>query len=209
MDKPPSPDTFDMLKSPPPIAEYRNYHGGFNKTIHAGYFTDYPNLTFHFPPMKFDTHQMAQTQEGWTIKIKQKSRYSRPRISVYNNAGFGFTLRVVGKDYTSAYEIFREINRTYRIEQSEHANINKVPAPIIKQVTCTRYVDRYVPMKVDLHTAIQNEIEATMARLKDWRPDKPFMENVIPIEEFLDKLVEKPKKEPISMEEMERKIAAM
>lgn len=185
----------------------RNYHGGLTAEIVGAHMRDYPCLFFLFPPIKFDTHEMSHTMDGWKIQIKQKSQYSRPTIRIINNAGFGLTLRIRGRYYPTVYDMLNEVNLTYpQIQPGLERSINQVPKPEKRVVEKIVWRDRYIPNKIQSVTeAMENEIHDTVMRMGDWRPDKPDMENVILIDGYL----EKPKKDPISIDELERKIAGM
>jgi hypothetical protein len=191
------------------LVPIHNHARGINTIVLWGDFTSLPPLSFRFPPIEFTTHQMANTQEGWRIKIKQKSDRSRPIVTLMNNANFGLRLRIQAGYYPSVAAVFREVQRQYMIERSEHSNINMVPKTRIVTETVVRLVDRFVPIRQTITDAMRQETVETYRRLGNWRPGKPSLHNVISLEEFIEKLDKLPQKNPISAEEWEAKVAKM
>lgn len=195
-------DTFEPIESP--WRQVKNHQNGFYAEINR--FKIFPRLIFHFSPVMIDTHTLEK-YAGWVMRIKQKSKYSRPRIALFNADGFGFRIRIKARVYHSINEIFLQILKEYKIEASDYCNLRTVREQVVYD-RIIEYKDRFIPTDA-FDVAIQKEIEATKSRLGDWRPDKPSMENIIPMEEYLANLSESPKYPLVSSEELERKIAAL
>lgn len=188
----------------------RNHRGGMQGYVESSQFLNFPQIRFSFPPMWFDTHQMAKHE--WRMNIRQKSSWSRPYISLFNKQKFGIRIRLSARFYNSIEDIFIGIQNDYRIESSGESTftVGTVAKTVLVPTYKTTYVDRHIPNTITLNDLIEKEIEDTRERLGGWRPAPPSLENVINFEEYVENLPEPSHIDDDEiLRELELKIASM
>lgn len=148
--------------------------------VKAGDFYLYPALTFHFPPIQFNTHQLDSVPGDWRLRFNQNLTTTRLKLALFNDVGFGFRMRLPGKLYTSIEDIFKTAQgHTSRVVPSEYANIG-FPA----DTSTALFVE---PDEEMVYQYLAKYNEQRRQRLGDWRPAKPPMaNNVIDLIDHMD-----------------------
>lgn len=175
---------------PAHVFSERNCHGGFNGWVFAPRFQDFPCIVFAMPPIRFSTHQMDDTFEGWRLTFKQKAECSRVRVTVKNNDDFGFRVRLPAGKYETVEDVFLMIQKQYVVEESEHGVLKTVPKTIEKIIRVPVAAPMLPPslLERDVFEQLAEHNNRKLAALGDWRPGKPSRENVVEFQDYVDQI---------------------
>lgn len=161
-----------------------NYHEGLQAIIRSGRFQDFPAIVFHFPPIKFNTHEMDQAGQ-WTMRVKQKSCSGRLRVTITNEDDWGFRFRLPARKYTMLEQVFEAASRCYEIELDASGLFKTVPKT--RTFFQTEYVERPASEAVqeDITIALERHNQQTLEALGTRRAKRlePDLTNVIPMPE--------------------------